>query len=446
MKKFLTFNSVFFIGIGGVSMSALARFCIRQNIAVLGSDKTENQQVKALKFLGAKIKIGHKKDNLEDVDLVVYSSAISSDNPELIMAKEKNIPTLKRSELLNVIEKGFVNRVAISGCHGKTTVTAMCTHVFSKANKNPTSFIGGIDKVYSNFKYGSQDFLIYEACEYKKNMLDLNPTLSVVLNVDNDHMDSYASMHNLIESFSTFTSKRLSLINADDVNSQSLWQTTSTTFGIKNQANYTARYIRRGEKGYSFTFYKGQIKQGRINLQIAGLHNVYNALATASIADMYKLEFKHIKKGLENFTGVNRRMELVGNGNTKLYCDYAHHPKEIQSSLLAFSEISQQSIVVFQPHTYSRTKLLMCDFLSVLSGVKNLVIYKTYPAREKYDKRGSAKTLYDNLKSQSNGKVYYSSSLATLTQTINFLIKENPKANVLFLGAGDIYELAKKLK
>jgi len=394
------YKAFFFVGIGGVSMSGLANFLIDKGYKISGSDHSRSNLTEKLENRGAKIYYKHSSKNLNGVDVVVYSSAINETNPELKRARELGLKIIKRSELLSAIMKEYKKSVAISGCHGKTTTTAMLSEIFISAGLDPTVFLGGEYSYFGNYRKGDSEYAVVEACEFRKSFLDLSPKISVVLNIDNDHMDSYNGMSDLVDSFKCFVGDNLSVINADDKYAEYISNCTTVTFGIKSPANYYAKDIRRGKNGYSFTACAYAKAYGRINLKVLGKHNIYNALCAFAVSDLMGINFKDIKRGLENFYGVKRRNEYLGEKfGLKWFADYAHHPTELKASIEAFSSAGKDFVTVFQPHTYSRTERLMHDFIEALKPVKNLIVYKTYPAREKFNYKGSAKTLYDNLTS-----------------------------------------------
>ncbi len=441
-KKILTDNhlKVFFIGIGGISMSGLAKLLLGRGYVVSGSDKSKSIQTKELEALGATVYYEHNALNVKGADLVVYSCAIDEDNPELAFAKANGIVAVKRSEILGEIISGFKKSVAISGCHGKTTCTAMLGEILQTAKKDPTIFLGGEYKDYGNFLSGESDFAIAEACEYKKSFLDIKPKIAVVLNLDNDHLDSYDGMKDVVVSFKKFVGDRLAVINSDEKYINDISNSTTVTFGIENVATYYAKDIKETETGVSFTTCAYAKPYGKINLKINGRHNVYNALAAFAVADLLSISFWDIKKGLENFCGVKRRNEYLGEANgVKYYADYAHHPTEIKATLKAFSRGKNDFITVFQPHTYSRTRILMNDFISAFEGYDNIIIYKSYSAREKFDVKGSAKTLQERL-SEKTQICSYAHTAKELEEKISENSKD--KKRILFIGAGDIYQIA----
>ncbi len=429
-------KSVHIVGIGGISASAIAKHCLRHNIGVTGSDKDENNtQVKLLKNLGVHVYSSHAKTNILTPSAVIYSSAVPLTSPELLSAKEKGIKIIKRSEFLGEVVKYAKNSVAVCGSHGKTTTTSMLAEILINARINPTVFLGGENKNFNNYHAGNDRLILLEACEYKKNFLDIKPKITLVTNVDNDHLDSYKNLSEQISAVNQFIKNTVSFVNVDDANSKSLFSSTMLTYGINNLATYQAKRIKQTEKGVSFTFYAYGIKQGRINLNIRGKYNAYNALGALAVSHYLKVPFSVMKKSLESFENVKRRQEYVGALLGKpCYADYAHHPSEI-NALLNSVEKLEKTLIIFQPHTYSRTRLLFSDFIKVLSPAKNLIIYKTYPAREKYDEKGSAKTLFNNL-----NRAYYAKSINEIIEIAN---KINEIEKVYVIGAGDLYEKIK---
>lgn len=433
-------KKIHFIGIGGVSMSAIAKHLKNSGFTVTGSD-ISIQNDSFLSDLDVKIYNKHDGENVKDCDAVVYTSAIIEDNEEYKKAQEMEIPLIKRSVLLGQIISGYKNSIGVCGSHGKTTATAMISHVLIEANKRPTVFLGGFDRKIGNYIDGKKDFVVAEICEYKKNLLDMPVKSALVLNIDNDHMDCYKDIDQVIETFREYTKDSLLVINADDKNSQSLYHSSTLTFGINKRAHFMAKKIVFNGLGYSFTAYAYGKKLGRVNLKVMGYHNVYNALATIALTSIYNIEFYYQKKALEKFKGVSRRYEFLGEVNdTEYYADYAHHPKEITATMTSFDK--EKCLSIFQPHTYSRTKLLMQDFLDCLIKIKNLIIVDTYSARESFDEEGSAKRLYENLIKKGKKDICFICDYERLKLKLDL---ENDKFDkVLFLGAGDIYDMAKK--
>lgn len=435
---FKTQKNFYFLGVGGVSMSAIASFLIEEGYKVLGYDKVFSDKVKALIEKGL-VFVKPSEIDLKD-HLVVYTSAVEK-TPYFNAIKKSGAKIIKRSKLLYEIQKLFKINIAVCGCHGKTTTTAMLAHVFKCANARPTAFIGGEDTDFSNYLSGEKKYCITEACEYKKNFLDLKADYAIVTNVDNDHLDSYIGIEDVKKTFEKFISNSVAIINVDDANSKHLKGKTHITFGINSKADYVAKNIVETSFGTEFTVLEWGKYSHEIKINLKGSYNVYNALSVIALARQKKIGWHTIKKGLISFKGVKRRSENIGKMNCrKIICDYAHHPTEIGCMLNTVDK--DRTAIIFQPHTYSRTALLMEDFVNVLKDIPCLIIYKTYPAREKFDKRGSARTLYLNIIRKSKTKVYYVENTKQLKRAIKELSRDK---NLLFVGAGDIYSVAKIL-
>ena len=434
-----------FIGCGGVSMSGIIKHLLNCGVEISASDISESSLTRELEEKGVPVTIGHSPQKIEGVDCVVYSQAVGQQDLELNKARELGIKVLRRSQVLGKILSEYENSICIAGSHGKTTATAMIANAFIESKKSPTVFLGGEDYSFGNYLNGDGSVVIAEACEYKKSFLDMEANVSVVLNIDDDHLDCYNNIEDIENSFKSFVGKSVAIINSDDKRASKIFNATTITFGIENNATYTAKNIKEKGAYYSFTACAYGRKLGAINLSILGKHNIYNALATIAVCDLFKLPFSQVKKAIEQFKGVKRRNEYIGKYyNLPCYADYAHHPNEIKATLTAYSKADIKHITVFQPHTYSRTKILMEDFLQVLKGVKPLIIMQTYSAREIFDDSGSAYTLYKNIKDMGNDKVFYAQN----EEQIQSLIDENidkKSQRILFLGAGDVYEKAKNI-
>lgn len=428
-------TNVYFIGVGGVSMSALANFLSLEGYNVSGSDMHYDEYaLELLRKNNVKTYYGHNKANIENIDIVIYSSAITENNPEYVEALDKKIPLISRQELLSSIACSFERSFAVAGSHGKTTATAILTHIFG-ISKNPTAHIGGFDKDYDNLLYGGKEIFVTESCEYKKNFLKLKCHAAVVLNIDKDHLECYNGFEDLVASFKTFLSgAKLRVVNADDENLQGI--EGSVTFALENSADYRAENIRNKNGHYSFVLNARGKRSRRIFLNVMGKHNVYNALAAAAVSIESGVDIGEVCEGIEAFKGVRRRAEFIGNINgAAVYADYAHHPKELEASIKTFKKLKYRKLyILFQPHTYSRTRLLMKEFIKVLNNEGNVLIYSTYPARECFDPKGSGYALKDNLGAKA---LYFDGELSLL----EFLAEKLRKKDLLLvLGAGDIYE------
>ena len=418
-------------------MSALAQYALQCKIKVSGSDTAQNEQIEKLEKLGAKIFIGHARNNAKGADAVVYTSAVSEDNPELLFARDNQKLIMKRAEFLRCVEMSHDFSVAVAGCHGKTTATAMLAHVLICAQKSVTAMIGGEDVEIGNFTFG-KDIFLTEDCEYKRNFLYLSPDVAVILNIDKDHLDCYKDFEDIVAAYKEFACGAIAVVNADDENAVRAAGENFVTFGVTNAAMYTCEDVRAEEGKLSFTLVEYGIKQGRVHLKVGGKHNVYNALAAIAAARQCGVSVQDAIRGVEKFKGVKRRFETIGElFGKKIIADYAHHPREIVSTLSA----AKNPLVVFQPHTYSRTKLLMAEFVGALKNYKG-VIYSTYAAREDYDAEGSAYTLYRALKEQGADYIY-----AENPERLLQAIRERADAadTVFVLGAGNIYDVIVRL-
>ena len=374
-------------------MSGLAKLSLRQGALVLGSDISTNEEVGKLKDLGVKIHPNHSESNITpDIDLVVYSGAIKSDNPEIVKAKELGIEVIERSEFLGFISSKYKNVIAISGTHGKTTTTSIIGLIFKNANINPTVHLGGnsID-LGGNTILGGNDFFIVEACEYRESFLYLNPTISVITNIESDHLDYYKSYDNLYNAFQKFANNSDAIV----IDKKEKIEHINT---IKIGVDYKLKNVKFADGGYNFDVYKDNKKWLQLRLNVLGKYNVVNALYAVIVADYYDIDKEIIIKSLNGYRGVERRNEIIGEINsTPIIVDYAHHPTEIKCSVNGISEVYNKVLYIFQPHTYSRTLTLMKDFVKTLKELNHLIIFKSYSAREDEIIGGRAKDLHLHL-------------------------------------------------
>lgn len=415
-------------------MSGLAKYLAYCGKNVAGSDICDSIYTRELTALGINVETGILRQSVQSYDAVVYTDAIREDDIQLSEAFALNKTVITRGKLLAEISKNFQNVIAVSGCHGKTTCTAMLAHIFAAANKKFGAHIGGRDKTFKNAYFCGDEFLLTEACEYKKNFLYLSPDIAIILNGDADHLECYGSVENLRSAYLNFagSAKTAVTLYGD-------FQTDGLTFGYDENADYHAKKITSIGGAYCFTAYEGDNVLGKICLKVYGKHNVLNALAAIAAARCTGIPFALIKKGLESFEGVERRFESLGKINgAEFIADYAHHPNEIKATVRAAKKITQGRLfVVFQPHTYSRTKNLFKEFVRVLSGMEKLLIFRTFAAREYYDDAGSALTL-----SQAVKKSRYGDDVRDIA---DFILSAKEGDTVLFLGAGDIYEIAQSI-
>lgn len=412
-------------------MGALAKILAKAGKVVGGCDRAVCEDGQSLIAHGITISEGQECD-LENYQVLVYTDAVSEENPTLIAARRLNMFIISRGLLLQLLCEQFKTVVAVAGCHGKTTCTAMLAHILGVAKLSFSSHIGGYDLTYSNGYSGGNDIIVTEACEYKKNFLYLKPDIAVVLNSDADHLDCYGTAENLQNAYKEFCLNAGEVIKLyGDLNGAD-----GVTFGFDDRALYYAKKIRCYGGKYAFCAYEGDYALGEVRLEAYGKHNVLNALAAIAAARRLGIQFEDITAGLKSFCGVKRRFENIGSYNGAVcIADYAHHPNEIRASLKTARYLGRgQMYVVFQPHTYSRTKTLYKQFVTTLSQVKRLMVYKTFAAREYYDDAGSALTLSKSVKHSVYGD--------NADDIKNFLACAGCGDVILFLGAGDIYEIA----
>ncbi len=423
-------------------MSALAKLLSVNGYEVSGSDGVKSEATESLAFYGVKAFIGvdENRISLLSSDVVVYTDALCETHAELQKARALGKLIYSRAELLGLICEEFPTVISVAGSHGKTTCTSMCAHVLKSIRAPFTAHIGGVDTALGNFYVRGNEYFVTEACEYKKNMLKIKADVALLLNIDRDHMECYQDENDLIDCFRRYCgAAKTAFVCADDKACARLGE--FSTFGIHSVlADYRAVALRANEERYSFTVEEYGRAICRVKLNAIGRCNVYNALAAFAAMRSLGINEKEIAKGLESFTAVKRRFEKIGSyRGASFICDYAHHPKEIASSLATAEGICKGKLyVVFQPHTYSRTKLLMKEFVEVLRPIRNLMIYKTYAARERYDEGGSAAKLALTV-----GGCLYSENVSVLRTWLQKTVQEGD--TVLFLGAGDIYYAAQYL-
>ena len=379
---------VFFVGIGGVSMSSLAEYCIYHGKQVFGYDKCRGEECKRLEKL-AHIRYYSTTDSVIGMDLVVFSNAIEENSFELSTARALGIPTVSRANLLSYIMSSYPVRIGVSGMHGKSTVTSMLAHIFRHAGCDPTVICGAKMKEFgASYRFGRREFFIFEACEYMDSFLSFMPTDAIVTNIDLDHTDYFEDIGHIQRSFRKYIlpAQRV-YVNADDTLSTPLSHPFKVSFAIKCDADYRA-IVDTGAKKCSFSVLHRGSELAKISLRAHGVHNVYNALCAFSVAHQHGIEPRVIASALSSFDGICRRQELIkhlqiGEKSVPVYLDYAHHPTEIKATLSAFCDMGYKKILcIFQPHTYSRTHSLYYEFLSAFSGASELILMPVYSARE----------------------------------------------------------------
>ena len=447
------YRHIHFIGIGGISMSGLAEIMLAEGYTVSGSDMKESSITEGLKEKGATIYNYHSKENLRGVDLVVYTDAISLDNEELSAAISLKIDLIDRASLLGALMRNYDVSIAVSGTHGKTSTTSMITVIIKNLDSDPTILLGGqLDDINGNVRLGGRKLFLTEACEYKANVLKYFPTTAIILNIDEDHLDYFDNIEHIIRTFKEYAdnlSKNDKLIlNVDDENTRLLLNRdncTIVTFGIYNQAKYMAKNLSYCESGYpSYDLYINNEFAGHVDLSIMGAHNVYNSLAAIAACLENGIGIEECIKGIHDYTGVHRRLELKGIYNGAVIVDdYAHHPTEIKSSLSALKNgCKGRLICIFQPHTFTRTKLLLDSFSKSFSDADITIITDIYAAREKDYGDIHSKTLCSAIVKNGQEAFY----LETFDQIVKYLQKNLKEDDIaVTMGAGDVYKIGEIL-
>ena len=449
------YKNIHMIGIGGVSMSGIAAILKNWGINVTGSDSSDSETVQNLIKKGIKVTIGHDLNSLKAADVVVYSAAIKKDDPEMVEAKKLNIPTIERADFLGEITRCYKDTICISGTHGKTTTTSMISLVFIEAMKDPSIQVGAyLKQIDGNYLVGNSEHFIIEACEYVESFLKFSPKAEVILNIDNDHLDYFKTFENIKNAFIKYVkllpSNGILVINGDDKNCIDLKDYTKAnviTYGINNKnVDFYADNITFNEDGFpSFDVYHNNNKLEHSSLCVPGKHNVLNSLACIALSYNYSIDIPYIKSALKKFTGAHRRFEYIGkmNNNVSVYDDYGHHPTEIIATAKSLmNKKYNQSWVIFQPHTYSRTKNLLDDFANALLNFDNIIILDIYAARESNTYGVSSKDLVGKINSLGKTALY----IPDFDECVNF-VKSNVKSNdiVMTLGAGTVTNIGPML-
>ena len=436
-----------FIGCGGSGMFPLIQILAAKGYEITGSDVLDGSIIRAEREMGIHVTLGHDADNIVGADMVVYSAAIPKDNVERAAAESYGIPTVERSVLLGYVSRLYKNSICVSGTHGKTTTTAMIATALELAGRDPSAVIGGKLPLIGGYgKAGRGDDIVVEACEYAETFLKLTPYLSVVLNIDNDHLDYYGSMGELKFAFKRFSLMTQFMIfaNADDKNTMDVMFTLNRrvrTFGIEHSADYQAVNVQEYKPGfYEFDLKEWDNESGHIRLAIPGRHNIYNALAMCAVCRLLGLTIEQCAAAAADFKGAGRRFEVYGECNGALVVDdYAHHPTELRATLETARKLGYKRVIaVHQPFTYSRTKALLNDFVDVLKLADVTVLTPILGSREPNDPTISSAKLAEKLP----GSVLVDSLEAAADW-----VKANAKEGdlVITLGCGDVYKASKMM-
>lgn len=441
--KILTcIKRVHMIGIGGSGMCPLAEILHSKGYELTGSDNNESDPLERVKSLGIKVFMGHNADNVKGAQLVVYSAAISQDNPEIVAAKEQGIPLMERSHLLGALTRHYDNVIGVCGTHGKTTVTSMITQILILNKREPSAVIGGkLPLINSNGTVGNSQTLVCESCEFVDTFLQMSPDVSVLLNIDNDHLDYFKTMDNLVLSFHKFIAmSKTCYYNGDDklcVKAAENIEAEKITFGFENTDDFYADNIESGKFGFCFdVIHKGN-NLVRMQMHIPGRHNILNGLAAFAVCYNEGVSAEGIADAVSKFTGAGRRFEFLGEySGFTLADDYAHHPTEIKATLSAAKELDYNRVIaVFQPFTFSRTALLKDDFIKALSIADKVIMTPIMGSREKNTFGIKSEDIANKL---SDAVVV--DGFENIADTI---LKTAKKGDlVITMGGGDIYKAA----
>lgn len=453
---------IHFIGIGGSGMYPLAQILHSQGYYLTGSDNNETETLEAVRKMGIPVFMGQKAENIEGADLIVHTAAIMADNPELIASKASGVPVLERSELLGIVTSWYDNAICVSGTHGKTTTTSMITQILYTAGVDLSAFIGGkLPCIGGSGRAGKSDIMVCESCEFVDTFLKLYPDIAVILNIDEDHLDYFKNLENIIKSFHKFAENatKALIINGDDANTlkavEGIYGKEIITFGLEEKNNYYAKDITRiSGMETEYTLMHKNESLGKIRLHVVGMHNVLNSLAAAASAFYVNVPFDSIQKGLSDFRGAGRRFELIGKEKgITIVDDYAHHPTELSVTLNAAMGMGYKRVwAVFQPFTFSRTAILLDDFVKALSIPDIAVLTDIMGSREK----NTYNIFTRNLAEKIDGCVYFpQDEKAEYTDERKYenfrqvcdYVCENAKDGdlVITLGCGDVYKVAKMI-
>ena len=441
-------TNIHFVGIGGAGMCPLAEILFSKNYIITGSDINETDTLKRIRDMGIKVHMGHNPENINNAHLVVYTSAVNMSNPELIAAVNNNIPVIERSVLLGMVSRKFENSIAIAGTHGKTTTTSMISQILIGAKKDPTIVIGGkLPLTGTNGRAGNSNLFVCEACEYVDTFLQLTPSVSVILNIDADHLDYFGTISKIIESFRNFAKKTSDtlIINGDDLNTTHAVEDLDhniITFGLNSYNDFYAENISEFDGAYNeFDVIHNDETVAHIQLGVPGRHNIMNALAAVAAAHYMGISFADIETHIKLFRGAGRRFEIYGKyGGITIADDYAHHPTEINATLNAAKKLPHKKLwAIFQPFTFSRTVTWKNEFAQSLSNADHVILSPIMGSRE--DNITGIKS--EDIASLIPGAVCFDKFEDIADYIINNADEDD---YVITMGGGDIYKVAKILQ
>ena len=439
-----------FVGIGGIGMSGIAELLINQGFNITGSDINDSKVIQNLKNKGADIFQGHNAKNLTDADVLVFSSAVNEDNPEIIAALKKNIPIIRRAEMLGELIALKETSIGVAGTHGKTSTSSMVGAMLSQARLDPTLVVGGLVRnINTNSLLGEGDLIVVEADEFDRSFLSLQPTIGIITNIELEHTDCYEDLYDLQNAFTQFANAcpfygAVIIGNQSPAASEIIpnIKRPVITFGLTKKSDFYANDIIHNQSETTFTVFHKDKNLGVIHLQVPGEHNVLNALASVALGIEMNIPFHDVAAGLESYKGVRRRFDIKGEANGIMVVDdYAHHPTEVRVTLKSAKNGWNRRIVgVFQPHLYSRTKAFYQEFAIALMETDILIITDVFPAREKPIEGINGKMVADFAKDSGHKNVFYIENLENLEKKLDNLCQPNDM--IITIGAGNIWRYA----
>ena len=449
------YKKIHCIGIGGIGLSAIAEILLSRGYEVSGSDMKESAETARLASKGARVFIGHRAENADEADLLVFSAAVGHDNPEMKRAEERGIPILSRAQMLGLLMQEYENSIAVSGTHGKTTTTSMVSLILDRAKLEPTILVGGnLAEIGGNVKVGHSRYFITEACEYMDSFLSLKPKIEIILNIESDHLDYFKDIDHIVSSFDIFAhlvpgSGTIIAYDANPFVNQVIRDLDNVvTFGLSENCDYYAANIQFNEEGMPAfdVCHDGQLLS-RVQLAVPGEHNILNALAAFTCACALGVEPQLTKETLERYHGTQRRFDIVGTTakGVKIVDDYAHHPTEIKATLSASENVPHNKLwCIFQPHTYTRTIALFDEFAEAFEKADKLILAEIYAAREKNIYKISSAQLAEKIKeTHPHKEVLFMEDFAAIADYVDD--QAQPGDMVITMGAGDIYKVGEML-
>lgn len=449
---FKKYQHIHFVGIGGIGMSGIAQVLLTLGYHVTGSDLKKSSVTALLVKRGAKVMMGHKAENIGSAHVVVISSAVKPDNPEVVAAKEKGIPIVPRAEMLAELMR-LKYGIAIAGTHGKTTTTSLVATILTSAGLDPTMVIGGkVNSFKTNARLGKGEFLVAEADESDRSFIKLSPTIAVITNIDPEHMESYRDFQHVRETYASFANKVpfygtvIACVDHPEVKTLLPHiERKIVTYGVDG-GDYTAKNISQHEGVIKFTVIVKGKEMGEVSLAIPGRHNVLNALASIAVATELDVPFAKIKTGLAKFKGIERRFQVLlkKKNGPMIVTDYAHHPKEIEAVLGSAREgwSDRRVVCVMQPHRYTRLSSLFDQFAAVLTKPDLTVLMPVYSAGESQIEGVNSVKLYDEIEKIKKEGIYYFETKEEMFNAVKKLSRSNDL--ILFLGAGDVWKMGKE--